>query len=66
MSWGCPGMLKCSQVLAFLVAFIDTLPWTLAESETHLRNVKVNKASSVNKGTDKTYLIVDMVRKNWS
>ena len=26
MSWGCPGMLKCSQILAFLAAFIDTLP----------------------------------------
>ena len=26
MSWGCPGMLKCSQILAFLVAFINTLP----------------------------------------
>ena len=69
MSWGCPGMLKCSQILAFLAAFIDTLPWTLVntlKSETHLRNAKVNKASSVNKEIVKTCLIEDMVRKNWS
>ena len=33
------------------------------KSETHLRNAKVNKASSVNKGVSNTCLIVDMVRK---
>ena len=69
MSCGCPGVLKCSQILAFLAAFIDTLPWTLVntlKSETHLRNAKVNKASSVNKEIVKTCLIEDMVRKNWS
>ena len=29
MSWGCPGVLKYSHILAFLAAIIDTLPWTL-------------------------------------
>ena len=37
------------------------------KSETHLRNAKVNKASSVNKGVSYTCLIVDMVQgKKWS
>ena len=36
------------------------------ESEAHLRNAQVNKASSVNKGIAKICLVVDMVRKNWS
>ena len=60
MSWDCPGMFKCSQMLAFLAAFVDMLPRTL------LQNAQVNKASSVNKKIVKTCLIVDMVRKNWS
>ena len=60
MSWDCPCMFKCSQILAFLAAFVDMLPWTL------LQNAQVNKASSVNKKIVKTCLIVDMVRKNWS
>ena len=34
-------------------------------NETHLRNVVVNKVSSVNKGITKTCLIVDMVKENW-
>ena len=40
MSWGCPDMFKCSQILAFLAAFIDALPGTLAylKSKTHLQN----------------------------
>ena len=28
MGCGCPGMLKCSQILAFVAVFIDKLPWT--------------------------------------
>ena len=32
MSCGCPDMLKCSQILAFLAAFIDALPWTLVNA----------------------------------
>ena len=60
-----PWMLQ-SQSLA---AFIDTLPWALVKAkknETHLRNAQVNKASSVNKGIVKTYLLLDKVKKNWS
>ena len=30
MSSGCPGMLKCSEIIAFLAVFVDTLPWTFA------------------------------------
>ena len=32
MSWGCPGILECSQILASLAVFIDTLPWTLVNT----------------------------------
>ena len=31
-SSGCPGMLKCTQILVFLAPFIDRLPWTLANT----------------------------------
>ena len=58
MFWSWPSMLKCSQIVAFLGAFIDTLPWTIL-------NVQVNKASSANKEIVKTCLVVDMARKNW-
>ena len=36
------------------------------KSETHLWNVQINEAFSVNKGIAKICLFVDMVRKNWS
>ena len=36
------------------------------ESETHLRNAQVSKASSVNKEIVKTCLIADMVKTIWS
>ena len=36
------------------------------ESEIHLWNAQVNKASSANKGIVKIFLVVDMVRKYWS
>ena len=55
MSCGCPGMLKCSQILAW-----TTLnSWKNLKSETHLRNAQVNRASSVDKDIVKTCLIVD-------
>ena len=57
-------MLKYSQKLGFLAAFIDTLPSTLVNSEIQLRNAQVNKASSVNKEIVKNCLIVNMIRKN--
>ena len=58
----------CSQILAYLAAFIDTLPWTrkYLKRETYLRNAQVNKATSVSKGIVKPCLIVVMIRKNWS
>ena len=54
------------QILIFLAALINTLRWTLADSQTHLQNGQVYKASSVNNGIARTCLVVDMVRKNWS
>ena len=36
------------------------------KSETHLRNVQVNKDSSVDKGIVKICPVASMVRKNWS
>ena len=65
MSWGCPGMIKCSKILVFPVAFIDTLPWTLLNTQKVKLKFKM-KASSANKEIAKTCLIVDMVRKNES
>ena len=54
MSYGCPGMLKWSQILAFLITLNSCKYVTLnsckyLKSETHLWNAHVNKANSVNR-----------------
>ena len=54
MSWG------------YLTWYVNLNSCKYLKSETHLRNVQVNKDSSVDKGIVKICPVASMVRKNWS
>ena len=55
-----------SMAWGYLTWYVNLNSYKYLKSETHLRNVLVNKDSSVDKGIVKICPVASMVRKNWS